>query len=140
MDTLCSCGSLMHLQLCQLKLVQARPVVVNHVPIVHCEQCGRSEVYSAVKEALNHVMVPANRNHVDRLDFEMYSECANYLVRLEDHEIDMEVWINQLCDRMDDLLDLLGFAMSTEDQAWSDDIQRRLRELHVTIQTTYHFS
>jgi hypothetical protein len=127
----------MHLQLSQLKMAQSGDLVVNHVPVVHCEVCGRSEVYAAVKESLYHVLASEAREEVD---FEEFSECANHLVQLDDQSVDIEIWIERLCNRMDDLLDLLGFAISTNDRSWSDDIQRRLRELHITIQTTYNFS
>lgn len=140
MDALCKCGGTMQLQICQLRLAYEKPVIVNHVPVVHCMKCGRSEVFAAVKETLYHVLAPSNRSTADAvLAFDQFSECANYLVQLNGEPIQMRAWIDQLCNRMDDLLDLLGVAMSMSDDAWSEDIQRRLRELHLTIQTTHHY-
>lgn len=130
----------MQLQICQLRLPYEKPIVVNHVPVVHCMKCGGSEVFAAVKETLYHVLSPSNRGEGESvIAFDQHSECANYLVQLNGEPIQVRAWIDQLCHRLDDLLDLLGIAMSMSDEAWSEDIQRRLRELHATIQTTHHY-
>jgi hypothetical protein len=126
--------------LCQLTLAHESQLVIHHVPVIHCEQCDRSEVYSAVKETLYHVLSPVNHPKEHDLDFEQFSECARYLMQVNTDEIELETCMNTLFERMDDLLDLLGFAMSTNDQTWSQDIQRRLRELHVVVQTVDQFS
>lgn len=140
METICSCGSVLHLQLCQLTLAHSTPLVLHHVPVVHCEQCNHSEVYAAVKETLYHVLAPSQVKDAGQLDFEAFSECARYLMMSESDAIPLDECIDDFCDRMDDLLDLLGFAMSAGDREWSEDIQRRLREIHVIVQTVHHFS
>ena len=124
----CRCGALMHLML--RPIIYAGKVEIDHVPVYSCKQCNASQLLPEVKQELT-TMIDQLGDKPDRqyLKFSEMNEIA-YLIYQASSQRNKSVQLQQIIyDRMDDLLDLMNLAKSIGDEAWKEELSRRLMQI-----------
>ncbi|OUM94910.1 MAG: hypothetical protein BAA02_15035 [Paenibacillaceae bacterium ZCTH02-B3] len=128
MQKTCECGHPMEIRL--RKVIYARAVEVDNVPVYMCPHCRRISILPEIKEDLARLIrdlgLEPERNAIDFADV---SEWA-YLIAQATDESRMHEPIQQLiADRVDQLLDLMLLARSLEDVAWEAELRGRLSQI-----------
>lgn len=128
MQKRCKCGSMMNMHLSTV--VYSKIVQIENVPVLSCCECNKSELFHGIKtEVLELLEELGNKPQTQRIAFDEYNEFARFISCAldESHEAMqlghwLEEWINQL-------LDLLNIARSLHDEAWQEDIHKRLSQI-----------
>ncbi|QAY65480.1 hypothetical protein [Paenibacillus protaetiae] len=131
MQKTCSCGNSMKMKL--RTVIYSGKVEIDNVPIFSCSACTRSEVIPEVKPDLTGLISqlgaePAKQTFL----FNECNEWANLLVEASEsrRKLPDESVVRHLAQaRVDELLDLYLLAQSLNDQAWMEDLNKRLGQL-----------
>ena len=130
----CRCGQDMDITL--RTIVHARSIEVLHVPVYTCSSCGHSELMPEIKKDVIEIMKDVyNAEASDRttIYFEERHELASVLKEcLESggYDSDLVQVIEQvLNERVNHLLDIYLLAKTCGDAAWTEDIERRLKQI-----------
>lgn len=133
MSQACNCGETMELML--RPVIYAENVEIDHVPVYTCSNCNRSEVLPEVKQEITKMIEQLGDQPAPQyIDFQDRNEIAFLIcqaTRFENRNIPLEQLIYQ---RMDDLLDLLNYTTAIKDRTWSDELNKRLKQLTDVIQ------
>lgn len=126
----CTCGNPMRMKL--RTVIYSGRVEIDNVPIFSCTTCSRSEVIPEVKPDLTGLIsklgaAPSKQTFL----FNECNEWANLLVEAGvDKKLPENLAVGHLVEeRVNTLLDLYLLAQSLEDQAWIDDLSKRLEQL-----------
>lgn len=111
-------------------VIYTNKVSIANVPVLCCEDCTSSEVVPAIKDDLKGLIQElGNRPSEQELDFVECNELAYLLGMVSRKEMNHWSIDGLIQDRINQLLDLLLLASSLEDEAWTEDIQRRLQQI-----------
>src|SRR5690606_26557891 len=102
----------------------------ENVPVYSCAECCASEVHEQIKTDLTRLLdCLGDKPDEQMLYFDEYNELA-YLLKSAADRDSWTVPLDQLLEeRVNQLLDLMLLARSLEDDAWRDDIRRRLTQI-----------
>lgn len=113
-------------------VIYSGKVEIDNVPIFSCEACSRSEVIPEVKPDLTGLIselgaAPSKQTFL----FNECNEWANLLVEASaGNKLPEDFSVHRLVEeRVNILLDLYLLAQSLDDQAWIDDLSKRLEQL-----------
>jgi len=130
----CPCGDVMPMKL--RTVIYSGKVEIDNVPIYSCPSCKRSEVFPEVKPDLTGLIGKLGP-HPDKQTylFNEWNEWANLLVEAyhEKKMSDPAVMRRLTQERIDMLLDLYALAGAAGDEAWKEDIHKRLCQLSRTL-------
>lgn len=127
----CGCGHVMNLLL--RTVIFAKNIEIRNVPIFTCTNCAKSEVLQNVKNDLTELIAKVKNmtgkhsfqfqefQELVNVFFEMFSKGSRYvgIAQLED----------MLNERINQLLDLYLLARTMNDTEWTEDIQKRLKQV-----------
>ena len=130
----CRCGHFMELEL--RTVVYAKKVEIRNVPVFACTDCVSYEVLQPVKpdltECINKLGEQPSKQHVS---FGEQNELADLfheqlLACPEATDQEMESQMKEAVEeRIDLLLDIMGYAHKAGDSDWIEDTERRLGQL-----------
>ncbi|WP_223869650.1 hypothetical protein [Paenibacillus sabuli] len=107
-------------------------VEIDNVPIFCCAACSQSEVLAEVKPDLTQ-LIEGLGDEPDKqtIAFEACNEWANLLLAVEAKPKSAEARsVEQMLEqRVNQLLDLYLLAQSLSDEAWMEELERRLAQL-----------
>ncbi len=130
----CRCGHVMELEL--RTVVYAKKVEIRNVPVFACTACVAYEVLQPVKPDLTECISKlGERPDKQDLSFGEQNELADLfheqlLAWPDASDQEMEYRMKEAVqERINLLLDIMGYAHKAEDKAWMEDTQRRLGQL-----------
>nr|WP_102716426.1 hypothetical protein [Paenibacillus castaneae] len=126
----CHCGDIMKMKL--RTVIYSGKVEIDNVPIYSCTACNRSEVFPEVKPDLTGLISQLGAEP-DKQTF-LFNECnewANLLVEAKAGKgmMDQPAVERLIEKRINKLLDLYLLAQSLNDEAWIQDLKKRLEQL-----------
>ncbi len=113
-------------------LIYSGKVEIDNVPIYSCPSCKRSEVFAEVKTDLTGLIGKLGTHPVKQTYlFNEWNEWADLLVEaFHDKRMSDPAAVMRLMEgRIDTLLDLYTVAKSCGDEAWMEDVHKRLVQL-----------
>lgn len=128
----CKCGTKMDIRL--RTIIYSKIVEINNVPVYDCSTCFHVEVLPYVKKELSNLIQDiGGRPESGKLNFDELNEWALLISRAIDRD-QLQMSIQDIiCERIDQLLDLLLLARSLGDVRWEDDLRHRLSQITRTI-------
>lgn len=124
----CTCGQSMTVHM--RTVVYQRYIYIEHVPVLICQSCGNSVVYSPVRPELKHILQDAKESsEKKRIYFEDISEIAHVLLKLHESNKDFVTSPEVVQERVNELLDIYLLARSLNDQEWVDEIRGKLLQI-----------
>jgi YgiT-type zinc finger domain-containing protein len=136
MEKDCNCGGVLELEL--RTIMYGRYLEVNHVPVYHCDHCGRNELLNGIKPVIKRVIKQfANETQKRKIYFNDFSEYTDVLVQLSVSKKDKNQFQHLLNDRVNHLLDLMNLAQNVNDLKWYKEIQYRLCQISSEVDSTY---
>ncbi|MFD1955111.1 hypothetical protein ACFSL6_13260 [Paenibacillus thailandensis] len=126
----CSCGNLMVMKL--RTVIYSGKVEIDNVPVFSCSECSRSEVIPEVKPDLTGLISQLGAEPTKQiLLFNECNEWADLLVEAgAGKKLPEDVEVKRLAEeRVNMLLDLYLLAQTLNDEAWINEISRRLEQL-----------
>ncbi|MFC3790762.1 hypothetical protein ACFOQM_18750 [Paenibacillus sp. GCM10012307] len=113
-------------------VVYSGKVEIDNVPIFSCSACNRSEVSPGVKPDLTGLIGQlGSKPDKQSFLFNEWNEWADLLVEVyaKDKRLQSQMLEEHLDARINKLLDLLIVAKSLGDEAWMNEIQKRLSQI-----------
>lgn len=130
MQKSCLCGGLMAMKL--RTVIYSGKVEIDNVPIYSCQECSHSEVVPDVKPDLTGLIgTLGSRPEKMSFSFNDWNEWADILLEaLTACKKPNPTYVERIAqERVNNLLDLLLLAQSLGDEAWSADLQKRLKQI-----------
>jgi hypothetical protein len=126
----CHCGDIMTMKL--RTVIFSGKVEIDNVPIFSCTICNRSEVIPEVKPDLTGLIAQLGAEP-DKQTF-LFNECnewASLLVEAKSYKqhTDRSAVERLFEERVNQLLDLYLLAQTLKDEAWIQDLDKRLKQL-----------
>jgi hypothetical protein len=126
----CHCGDIMKMKL--RTVIYSGKVEIDNVPIFSCTTCNRSEVFPEVKPDLTGLIAQLGAQP-DKQTF-LFNECnewANLLVeaKADKQQTDQSAFERLIEQRINKLLDLYLLAQTLNDEAWIEDLNKRLEQI-----------
>lgn len=137
MQKRCSCGSEMTIRL--RTVIYSGKVEIDNVPIFHCLDCSRSEVFPEVKPDLTGLIGKLGaKPDKQTYSFNEWNEWADLLMKaLAGKKQPEPAEVGRLIEeRVNALLDMYLLACSLQDRAWQEELQRRLKQLSRKVSHT----
>ncbi|MDQ0059532.1 hypothetical protein [Paenibacillus harenae] len=130
MQKRCHCGDIMTMKL--RTVIFSGKVEIDNVPIFSCSACHRSEVIPEVKPDLTGLIAQLGAEP-DKQTF-LFNECnewASLLVEAKAYKqhTDRGAVERLFEERVNQLLDLYLLAQTLNDEAWIQDLDKRLKQL-----------
>lgn len=136
LQKLCKCGREMGIRL--RTVIYQNKVEIEHVPVLTCDFCNRSEVLAGVKPELTKLISELGaKPEKQRLRFDERSELAYLMQIVTDKDRKHEPIGHILETRINELLDTLLLARSLGDEAWVADVLQRLTEISTHAAQAY---
>ncbi len=124
----CTCGQAMKLRI--RVVIYNKRIEIENVPVLICESCNHSEVFSAVKTHLVQLLGEYTESG-DKvtLQFNEIDEIAGVVKKHVETGAGVDGLGHLIQERINQLLDILNLAHSLADQEWADDIRSKLTQL-----------
>jgi hypothetical protein len=111
-------------------VIYQNKVEIDNVPVYVCESCHASEVLEMIKPELTRMISSFGKKpKKQQLKFEEISEVAYLLLKVTEKERLSEPVESIIEERINELLDMLILAQSLKEDAWMEDIRKRLGQL-----------
>ena len=130
----CKCGHVMELEL--RTVVYAKKVEIRNVPVFACTDCVSYEVLQPVKPDLKECISKLGEQPEKQdVSFGKQNELADLfheqlLARPDATDREMEYHMQQAVnERINLLLDIMGYAQKSGDEEWMEITERRLSQL-----------
>ena len=136
MNAPCNCSPAMNLGF--RTVILDRRIEIKRVPILECELCDLYELHPEIRSSLRELMDQLkDEPGMFSVMFNEYNELAEMMYESYQEYRDMELEIGRFTDmvtqrrreRINLLLDVYGYAKSSNDEAWMDHLNARLAQL-----------
>lgn len=131
----CKCGKTMDIRL--RAVVYSKTVEIDNVPICSCDICDHTEILPEVKPELSRIITELGKTpKKQKLNFTELNEWAYLITKAIDPERIHESIQSIICERIDQLLDMLLLARSLQDAEWENELRHRLSQITNPALTT----
>lgn len=131
----CKCGKTMDIRL--RAVVYSQKVEIDNVPIYTCDSCDYTEILPEVKPELSRFITELGKAPKrQKLNFAEMNEWAYLITKVTDQDCMHDSIQTIICERIDQLLDMLLLARSLQDAEWEEELRQRLSQITKPALTT----
>lgn len=128
----CSCEQQMDIRL--RTVIYSKTVEIDNVPIYTCAKCFHTEILTGVKADLAQLINQLGAQpYKQKINFHELNEWAFLISKATDLELVHMPIQSIICERIDQLLDLLLLARSLNDLDWENDLVGRLSQITKSV-------
>lgn len=134
----CKCGKLMDIRL--RTVIYSDHVEILNVPVYTCKPCKRSIVCAEAKPDIKTIVHELGEHPSEQtINFCDYNEIAKLLFMASDEDRIHTPLTDLVNERINELLDLMIIAKTTQDERWQEEIEKKLLQVTTPyVLTTSH--